>query len=112
MDSDDILYKKIDKNDKLSYRKNIKLILENNKNIVLYSIPNKADILKYLYDIHKSDLHRGICSLRIFIKAKIIYFEGSSIMAEYIVKTCSICFQKNKNTYVRDFGRIITFYPM
>ena len=85
----------------------------NNKNFVLYKIPNNANILKYVYDIHKSDLHRGICSLRNLINNKFLYFEGSSLMAEYIVKTYSICLQKNKNTLVRQpSGQIITFYPL
>ena len=111
LDDDNILYKKIlikDKN-KSEYKK---IINENGNNYVLLKIPETLDIIKYLFDLHKEDGHRGIVSLREYIYNNNIHIEGSSYLTEYIIKCCNSCAEKNKTKYIREPSKqIITYYP-
>ena len=69
------------------------------------------DILNYLQNLHKEEGHWGISSLREYLYNN-IYFERSSFLTEYIVKTCKSCAEKNKTKYVRGPSKqIITYYP-
>ena len=68
--------------------------------------------MNYLQNLHKEEGHRGISSLREYLYNNNIYFEGSSFLTEYIVKTCKSCAEKNKTKYVREPSKqIITYYP-
>ena len=50
--------------------------------------------MNYLQNLHKEEGHRGISSLREYLYNNNIYFEGSSFLTEYIVKTCKSCAEK------------------
>ena len=63
---------------------------------MLLIIPETLDILNYLQNLHKEEGHRGINSLREYLYNNNIYFEGSSFLTEYIVKTCKSCAEKTK----------------
>ena len=68
--------------------------------------------MDYLENLHKEEGHRGIVSLREYLHNNNIYFEGSSFLTEYIVKTCKSCAEKTKTKYVREPSKqIITYYP-
>ena len=68
--------------------------------------------MNYLQNLHKEEGHRGISSLREYLYNNNIYFEGSSFITEYIVKTCKSCAEKNKTKNVREPSKqIVTYYP-
>ena len=111
LDNNNILYKKklLKGKDSLN---NKKILEEKGTNYILLNIPETLDILNYLQNLHKEEGHRGISSLREYLYNNNIYFEGSSFLTEYIVKTCKSCAEKNKTKYVREPSKqIITYYP-
>ena len=111
LDNNNILYKKKLLKDKESLY-NKKILEDKGTNYILLKIPEILDILDYLENLHKEEGHRGIVSLREYLHNNNIYFEGSSFLTEYIVKTCKSCAEKTKTKYVREPSKqIITYYP-
>ena len=84
----------------------------NNKNYILLYVPEIIDIISYLNGLHKEDIHKGISSLRQYLINNNIFFEGSTILTDYIVKNCVSCSGKNKTKIKREPSKqIITYYP-
>ena len=93
LDQDNNLYKKFNYSTK-DDRKNLKIINEDGVEYILYKIPQKIDILAFLYDVHKEDIHRDLNSFRNYLKEKNIYIEGSVFLTDYIIKNCITCLKK------------------
>ena len=101
LDQDNNLYKKFNYSIK-DDRKNFKIINEDGVEYILYKIPQKIDILAFLYDVHKEDIHRDLNSFRNYLKEKNIYIEGSVFLTDYIIKNCITCLKKIKRLLIEN----------
>ena len=89
--------KKIEiKEDEKDLNINSKIINIKNKNYKILYIPETLDVISYLHNIHIENGHKGIASLRQYLKNHNIFIEGSTILTDFIVKNCVFCSGKNK----------------
>ena len=91
----------------------VKGLIENEIECLLFSIPETLDILELLQKYHSADNHLGIKSLRNYISKRGYYFDGSTFLLDYIIKNCDICMGKTtRNKLKRETCKqIITYYP-
>ena len=96
VDDNNFLYIKYYKDNSNNSKVN-KIYNKNNSglNYIEMKVPFVKDILKYIYDIHSKNNHRGIDAIRnYFIKNKIFY-KGIIKDIKSVINNCAICKIKN-----------------